>query len=553
MADSTKPIPALRTPPRRRHGPRSSLFGWHSGTWTFRWISFLPIPDLRITDLMFIDPVVISTVAGSAVLLTGSALVITRRRLMASGRELLKVKEDFRTTGEKAASVHATALAQAKQRSSAAERSARERYERLEKEYRDRVWRLEQVVLEEEHLRTVRIPGLLVHLRAPHMAVPGLMHEGLAGTSIDVEHRAVLEAISRGVREEGERADEAGLAVVRGVLAKAHSLHLRMQDQIREIVERYPDADPVLMRAVLGLDMHNEVIGRALQTPAVACGAPALLFREQTHLIDVVLSAASRVHGFHDRIQEPANHLVRRIGVAEQHVEALRIIASALLANAVECSHSTLRVSVELHEAPAGVSVTIDDPGVGLNAEQLARGRWLVSGARAVRLVELGDPPKAGWAAVGMLVRQHGFHVSLGRGRHGGVSAVIHIPNALLVEMPTDEKPSVLAPEPVSAAPAPVRSGPVGLARHAAGPTEASDGEAGGLPTRRRRAPEPAEESRSAAGAVVEHRSPQEAGRVWGAWRAGQQEGLALVEHSRSGDDELDPSPRGGPFDTERN
>ncbi|MFJ2175994.1 ATP-binding protein [Streptomyces sp. NPDC087851] len=455
------------------------------------------------------------------------------------------MKTEFRTRGEEAATGHSADLAQARQAGSRAAREERERRERLEGEYRVRLRRLEQVVLEEEHLRTVRIPGLLVHLRAPHTAVPGLLHEELAGTSIDVEHRAVLDAVSRGVVEEGVRADEAGLAVVRGVLAKAHSLHLRMQDQIRDIVDGHPDADPALMRAVLGLDMHNEIIGRALQTPAVACGAPALLFREQTYLIDVVLSAASRVHGFQDRIQEPANHLLRRIGVAEQHVEALRIIASALLANAVECSHSTLKVAVELHEAPTGVSVVIDDPGVGLNEEQLARGRWLVSGARAVRLVDLGDPPRSGWAAVGMLVRQHGFHVSLGKGRHGGVSAVIHIPNALLVEMPENEEPSVLAPAPVSSTPVPVRSGPTGLARHAAGPTEGRSGEPGALPSRRRRAKEPAEAHR--AGAEGGHRSPQEAGRMWGAWRAGQQEGLALVsqaEHSRSGDDDHDRTER---------
>ncbi|MFE4055003.1 ATP-binding protein [Streptomyces sp. NPDC059096] len=494
---------------------------------------------------MLTDPVVISTFAGSALILTGSALAITRRQLKASGRELLRLKEEFSKAREAAASAHAAALRQAQQQAgAAAERRAAERSERQTAEYRGHLERLERLVLEEEHLRTVRIPALLVHLRAPHMAVPGLRHDELAGTSTDVEHRAVLDAISRGVTEEAVRADEAGLAVVRGVLSRAHSLHLRMQDQLKEIVEGHPDADPVLMRAVLGLDMHNEVLGLALQAPAVACGAPPLVFREKTHLIDVVLSAASRVHGFQDRIQEPANHLVRRIGVDEQYVEALRIIASALLANAVEYSYSTLKVAVELHEAPTGVSLVIEDPGVGLNAEQLERGRRLVSGARAVRLVELGDPPRSGWAAVGMLVRQHGFHVSLGRGRHGGVSAVIHIPNALLVEMPEDKHPSVLAPAPVSPTPVPVRSGPTGLARHASGPAEGRGAETGGLPSRRRRAKEPGEAQRAEAGTDGVRRSAQEAGRVWGAWHRGREEGLALVEHFRAGVDGDDHTER---------
>nr|WSZ99252.1 ATP-binding protein [Streptomyces sp. NBC_00857] len=489
---------------------------------------------------MLIDPVVVSIAAGVASLLAVSALVITRRQLLASIRELVRMKEEFRKSREEADKSRAAVVEQAKQAISMTEHTVRVGYERLENEYRALLGRSEQVDAEEEYLRTVRIPALFVHLRSPHTMVPGLLHPELAGTPIDVEHRAVLDTISRGVTAESERVDEAGLAVVRGVLAKAHSLHLRMQDRIRDIVEGYPDADPALMRAVLGLDMHNEVIGRALQTPAVACGAPALLFREQTHLIDVVLSAASRVHGFQERIQEPANHLVRRVGVAEQYVEALRVIASALLANAVECSHSTLKVAVELHEAPAGASITIDDPGVGLNAEQLDRGRRLVSGAGPVRLVDLGDPPKSGWAAIGMLVRQHGFHVSLGKGRHGGVSAVIHIPNPLLVEMPKGEEPSVLAPEPVSATPAPVRTGPTGLAKHPTGTANMSGAETGALPTRRRRAPEPAEANRSVPETGAPSRSPQEVGKVWGDWRAGQQEGLALVERTHSHEDDTE-------------
>ncbi|GAA1192783.1 sensor histidine kinase [Streptomyces hebeiensis] len=326
--------------------------------------------------------------------------------------------------------------------------------------------------------------------------------------------------------------DEAGRAVVRGAMGRVHKMHLALQDQLRELRDDFPDADPALMGRLLRIEMYNEQLGRAAQAPGIACGSPPMMFRDQHHLVDVVVSAASRVKDFERRIDEPANHLVRRIGVAAKAVEPLRCILSELLANAVECSHGTLKVGVELHETQAGATIFVDDAGVGLNAEQLTRAEQLIGSRRPARLTDLGDPPKHGWAAVGEMVRQFGFLVTVKQGPYGGARAIVTVPMGLLVEMPADVEQSVHAPQPVRMDP----SGAVHTMAHevVAGPDPnrpQPPGAVSQLPRRRRRA---ARTGPAAAPAVSrgsqEARTPEVAARRWGAWQTGRNEGNAAVD-----------------------
>ncbi|MEU0570918.1 hypothetical protein ABZ297_36755 [Nonomuraea sp. NPDC005983] len=306
---------------------------------------------------------------------------------------------------------------------------------------------------ETEHLISKRIPALLSHLRAPHVIVPGVQNQALAGTDVDMQHRAILDAFARGVRDEGERIDEAAQAVVRGAMSRVQTQALRAQDLLAGVQQRYSgDEHTALLREVLGLDMFNELIIRRVQVTGIACGATPGLSRDDTYLVDLVVGAISRVENFEQRIEGPANHLRRRIGVAARAAEPILFITSELLANAVHHSHGTLKVTVAVHETNSGAAIVIDDAGVGLNEEQYARATQLLSGTHPVRLVDLGNPPRTGWAAIGRQVAHFGMQVTVKKSAFGGVQAVLSIPTALLVEMPEDSRPSVLAPEPVRAA-----------------------------------------------------------------------------------------------------
>ncbi len=318
---------------------------------------------------------------------------------------------------------------------------------------------------ETEHLIAKRIPALLAHLRTPHVIVPGVQNPALAGTDVDRQHRAILDALTRGVREESERIDEAAQAVIRGAMSRVQTQALRAQDLLAGVQQRYSgDEHTALLREVLGLDMFNELIIRRVQVTGIACGATPGLSRDDTYLVDLMVGAISRVENFEQRIEGPANHLRRRIGVAARAAESILFITAELLANAVHHSYGTLKVTIAVHETNNGAAIVIDDAGVGLNEDQYARATRLLSGTQLTRLVDLGDPPHTGWAAIGRQVAHYGVQVTVKKSAFGGVQAVLTIPTALLVEMPEDSRPSVLAPEPVRAAVPAARLEPVAAA-----------------------------------------------------------------------------------------
>ncbi|WP_431038141.1 histidine kinase [Streptomyces sp. P6-2-1] len=465
---------------------------------------------------MLIEVVAAAVVAGGATAAaTGGPLVAARRRARRAG-------EDIR----EAHAARDAALADAE----AVRARARTGEETVERETR--------------HLLEQRLPALLSHLRTPHVTVPGLLAPELAGTPVDRLHRALLDAVAEGVAAEGERVDEAGRAVVRGAMSRVHALQLRLQDGLSEIQRRHPDAEPALMADILALDMLNELIGRAAQTPALATGSTPMLFRDDTHLVDIAVSAASRVRDFKERVGEPVNHLTRPVGVMAQCVEPLRAVLAELLANAVHFSHGTLRVDVSLHETQTGASVIVEDAGVGLNAEQFARAERLLSGTHPVRLVELGDPPQTGWAAIGALVRQYGFQVSLKKSSYGGVAAVVSVPAALLVEMPEGHAPSVHAPAPVRGQEAAAPPLPAGVRSV---PRAAEAGEATALPRRRRKTRERGT-GPVAPVAELPRVEPREARARWGGWQAGRDKGREAVEAVER--ESTEAAPRRTPLET---
>jgi hypothetical protein len=211
-------------------------------------------------------------------------------------------------------------------------------------------------------------------------------------------------------------------------------------------------------------------------------------------------------------------------------VEPIAITVTELLANAVHHSHGTLAVDVSLHQTTSGACIVIDDAGVGMHADEIEYATAMMSGRLPVRLTELGDPPRSGFAAIGRLTRQYGFAVSVDKpAPYGGVRAVVFIPGNLLTVMDEEEQPmSVSAPLPPRAAAPAAPSAPAAPAAPVAAPGHDE------LPRRRRRnpvsataapaAPEPEPEP-------AEHaRTPEQTGATWASFQAGTASGRAVVE-----------------------
>ncbi|TGA94424.1 ATP-binding protein, partial [Streptomyces palmae] len=341
--------------------------------------------------------------------------------------------------------------------------------------------RVQELTEETRHLAAERLPALTRHLRHPHVPVPGLAHPGLLGSETDRDHRAVLDLVSRAVLAERRRVDEAAQAAIRGTTKAIQARSYQLQDLITEMQHRYDD--PGIIHDTVVLSRMGEQILRRIQATGVVCGATAGLTRADSHLGDIVVGAQSRIAGA-ERVKV-TSRLTEPIGVVARAAEPVAIAVTELLANAVHHSHGTLAVDVSLHRSETGAVIVIDDAGVGMHKEEVEYATRMMSGQYPVLITELGDPPRTGFAAIGRLVRQFGFSVSVDKpAPYGGVRAIVHIPGRLLTMLDETTPMSVAAPLTADSDPAD-RTAAARARTHAAR-GHAEDPPTTGLPRRRR-------------------------------------------------------------------
>lgn len=288
------------------------------------------------------------------------------------------------------------------------------------------------------HLAAERMPAEATRTAHPHVRVPGPLGPAGAGTE------AVLEALRTAMAQERKRVDAAARAGMRGATREIQAGLYRLQDVLRGLQQRYDD--PELAQTLFALDHENEQSLRRAQVAAVVCGAWVGLAREESHLVDAVTGGQARLVGYH-RVQVH-NHLEPGTALVSHAVEPVAIIVAELLDNALRHSSPDTAVVVNLERVHHGVTVTVDDAGVGMASDERAAAQRLVAGDHQILLSDLGDPPRMGLAAIGRLTRQFDVSVDLSTpSPYGGVRAVLLVKSHLLSRIDP-----VLHPPAVSAA-----------------------------------------------------------------------------------------------------
>ncbi|GGT21499.1 hypothetical protein GCM10010271_25970 [Streptomyces kurssanovii] len=306
------------------------------------------------------------------------------------------------------------------------------------------------------HLAAARMPAEATRTAHPHVRVPGPLGPAGAGTE------SVLEALRTAMAQERKRVDAAARAGMRGATREIQAGLYRLQDVLRGLQQRYDD--PELAQTLFALDHENEQSLRRAQVAAVVCGAWVGLAREESHLVDAVTGGQARLVGYH-RVQVH-NHLEPGTALVSHAVEPVAIIVAELLDNALRHSSPDTAVVVNLERVHHGVSVTVDDAGVGMASDERAAAQRLVAGDDPILLSDLGDPPRMGLAAIGRLTRQFDVSVDLSTpSPYGGVRAVLLVKSHLLSRIDP-----VLHPPAVSAARSTRSSAEPDLAAEQAGP-----------------------------------------------------------------------------------
>ncbi|MHB9757193.1 ATP-binding protein [Streptomyces sp. BYX5S] len=398
-------------------------------------------------------------------------------------------------------------------------------------------------VSEVAHLSGKRIPAAATHAAHPHYRVPGPLRPELGGPALAEGLDSVLDGLRTAIAQERKRVDAAARAGMRGATREIQAGLYRLQDVLRGLQERYDD--PELAQTLFALDHENEQSLRRAQVAAVVCGAWVGLARGESHLVEAVTGGQSRLAGY-ERVSVH-NHLEDGTGLISHAVEPVAIIVAELLDNALRYSSPDTTVDVHLERVHHGVSVTVDDAGVGMNSDERAYAQRMVAGEEPILLSELGDPPRMGLAAIGQLTRQFDLSVDLSSpSPYGGVRAVLLVRDHLLCRIaPEERRPAAAAPRsthksghhaahdathalaadetPAAPAPAPAVTPTRPTAQPDARPDGPGAADGDELPRRRRRTrsdaapaarPEPTRQQAAA------HRSPEEQAAALGALQA---------------------------------
>ncbi|MFI9365915.1 sensor histidine kinase [Kitasatospora sp. NPDC053057] len=217
------------------------------------------------------------------------------------------------------------------------------------------------------------------------------------------------------------------LSVARRILVMAHD-----QQALLDEMERTHD-DPALLEGLLKADHAAAQQARLAQTLAVLCGARAgRHWPEPVSLEDVVRGAQSRILPF-QRVVVRSRIETAVVGAA---AEALIHAIAELLDNATRYSPPSTQVFVTLTPVHNGAVIEIDDGGVGMPEQAVAKAAAALAGGSSLEVSRLGEVPQLGLAAVGRLAESYGFRVTLSSAPspYGGVRVVVLLPNALLTE-----------------------------------------------------------------------------------------------------------------------
>ncbi|WP_331726382.1 ATP-binding protein [Streptomyces sp. NBC_00470] len=289
------------------------------------------------------------------------------------------------------------------------------------------------------------------------------------------------------VREAKEEAENATNTVLKSAMQTLQGLAAEQQRALSALQKKHGDS-PVL-RDLLDVDHLNAQFNRRAQSIAVLSGGWLGRQKEAASVYDVIRGAQGRIRHY-QRIDVLSQV---DFAVTNRAVEPVALVMAELLDNATRYSAPTSIVEVNVQTVAKGVSIRIDDAGVGLNEEEVTNASALLSAGSAVRVSELGNPPAFGFAVIGALCARFGFTVTVdGTSPYGGVRAVVMVPKELLTDIPEPKQPTAAreSSRPAASGSAPTTT-PGGLPqrRSKRGMALVADGQSSAPSTRRERLP----------------------------------------------------------------
>lgn len=280
------------------------------------------------------------------------------------------------------------------------------------------------------HLADERLPQLLDRLRhgehpAPADEVPLRTHARTAEIARAAEAIASLQHTAVAAAT-GEASLRSGIGQVFVSLARRNQSLLQRQLRLIDALEQKA-ANPAALADLFPLDHLTTRMRRHAEGLIILSGAaPGRSWSEPVPVIDVIRGAVAEVEDY------------KRVTVLTRAEDAVAGSAAAdmshllaeLIENATLFSPSGTRVEVRAERVANGCAIEIDDRGLGIEAGQLD----VINQQLATPPdFDLANADQLGLFVVGKLAARHGVRVSLRPSPYGGTTAVMLMPNSIVM------------------------------------------------------------------------------------------------------------------------
>ncbi|MEU7909954.1 sensor histidine kinase [Microbispora bryophytorum] len=214
--------------------------------------------------------------------------------------------------------------------------------------------------------------------------------------------------------------------------------------------------DPDLLERLFGVDHLTTRMRRHSEGLIILSGAvPGRGWRNPVRLYDVARAATEEVE---DYLRVDVN-MPHGYSLAGGSVTDVVHLLAELIENATVFSPPQTRVQVRGELVARGFAIEVEDRGLGIPSEELAH-----INARLADPPEfdLADSDRLGLFVVGLLARRHNIRVSLRTSPYGGTSAVLLLPQEIVVENDTREPTVERLAQPEAPPPALALTPPIG-------------------------------------------------------------------------------------------
>lgn len=217
-------------------------------------------------------------------------------------------------------------------------------------------------------------------------------------------------------------------------------LQMRKLDQLERKHE-----DPAVLEGLFDLDHLTARLRRYEESLVIlAGGQPQRRWRKPVRLLEVLRAAQGEVPDYRRISLEVQDET----WVAAGAVGSLIHILAELMENATAFSKPPTPVDVRVAAVSRGVTVEIEDRGLGMELEQYAAANALIESPPQLDVLTHADDARLGLYVVARLSAAQGIRVELRPSAFGGTRVIVLLPKPLVVDRPaTQPEPETVAQE----------------------------------------------------------------------------------------------------------